>query len=146
MGKQGWMCRYGVPNELTKAEPDDTVIESNGVKVSVDSDSIPYLEGSTLDYSDDLNDSGFKLLNPNASEAVDVAPHLSQLIIQTKSITHFPVSTGKERNGYGDQKSNLASLFWWSLTISTLSALVVLSWVSSIYIFNNPSEKILIKF
>ena len=75
-------------------------------------------------------------------EAVDVAPHLSQLIIQTKSITHFPVSTGKERKGYGDQKSNLASLFWWSLTISTLSALVVLSWLSSIYIFNNPSEKV----
>ena len=55
--------------KLTKAEPDDTVIESNGVKVSVDSDSIPYLEGSTLDYSDDLNDSGFKLLNPNASRS-----------------------------------------------------------------------------
>ena len=52
------------------------------------------------------------------------------------------MKTGKERNGYGDQKQNLASLFWWSLTISTLSALVILSWVSSIYIFNNPSEKI----
>lgn len=52
------------------------------------------------------------------------------------------MKTGKERNGYGDQKTNLASLFWWSLTISTLSALVILSWVSSIYIFNNPSEKI----
>ena len=75
-------------------------------------------------------------------EAVDAVPHLSQLRIQIKSITYFPVSTGKERKGYGDQKSNLASLFWWSLTISTLSALVVLSWVSSIYIFNNPSEKI----
>ena len=55
--------------KLTEAEPDDTVIESNGVKVSVDLDSIPYLEGSTLDYSDDLNDSGFKLLNPNASRS-----------------------------------------------------------------------------
>ena len=55
--------------KLTKPEPDDTIIESNGVKVSVDSDSIPYLEGSTLDYSDDLNDSGFKLLNPNASRS-----------------------------------------------------------------------------
>jgi len=52
------------------------------------------------------------------------------------------VKTGKERNDYGDQKPNLTSLFWWSLTISTLSALVILSWVSSIYIFNNPSEKI----
>ena len=57
--------------KLTKAEPDDTVIESNGVKVSVDSDSIPYLEGSTLDYSDDLNDSGFKLLNPNVTSTLN---------------------------------------------------------------------------
>ena len=52
------------------------------------------------------------------------------------------MKTGNERKGYGDQKPNLASLFWWSLAISTLSALVILSWVSSIYIFNNPSEKI----
>ena len=52
------------------------------------------------------------------------------------------MKTVNERKGYGDQKPNLASLFWWSLTISTLSALVILSWVSSIYIFNNPSEKI----
>ena len=52
------------------------------------------------------------------------------------------MKTGNERKGYGDQKPKLASLFWWSLTISTLSALVILSWVSSIYIFNNPSEKI----
>ena len=55
--------------KLTEPEPDDTIIESNGVKDSVDSDSIPYLDGSTLDYSDDLNDSGFKLLNPNASRS-----------------------------------------------------------------------------
>ena len=34
--------------KLTKAEPDDTVIESNGVKVSVDSDSIPYLKAQHL--------------------------------------------------------------------------------------------------
>ena len=69
-----WVCKGGCAGmeyqmKLTEPEPDDTIIESNGVKVSVDSDSIPYLEGSTLDYSDDLNDSGFKLLNPNASRS-----------------------------------------------------------------------------
>lgn len=52
------------------------------------------------------------------------------------------MKTGKGRKGFGDHKTNLASLFWWSLAISTLSALVILSWVSSIYIFNNPNEKI----
>ena len=72
--------------KLTDPDPNDTVIESNGVKVSIDSDSIPYLEGSTLDYSDDLNDSGFKILTRMHPEAVAVAPHLSQLRIQIKSI------------------------------------------------------------
>ena len=38
--------------------------------------------------------------------------------------------------------SRLASLFWWSLIISSLTALGILSWTSSIYIFSNPQEKI----
>ena len=38
--------------------------------------------------------------------------------------------------------SPLASLFWWSLIFSSLTALGILSWTSSIYIFSNPQEKI----
>lgn len=40
--------------------------ESNGVRVMVDSKSAVYLVGTTVDYVDELNGSGFKIENPNA--------------------------------------------------------------------------------
>ncbi len=45
----------------------DQASEQNGVQVLVDSKSAVYLAGSTVDYVDDLNGSGFKIENPNAS-------------------------------------------------------------------------------
>ena len=58
-----------IQNQLRNNGIKNLIISVTKVKVSVDLDSIPYLEGSTLDYSDNLNDSGFKLLNPNASRS-----------------------------------------------------------------------------
>ena len=46
---------------------DDEVVEAGGIKVLVDHDSMPHLEGSTLDWSTDLMNSGFTFLNPNAT-------------------------------------------------------------------------------
>lgn len=46
---------------------DDQVYETFGIKVLVDSESLPHLDGSTLDFSNDLNNSGFTFHNPNAS-------------------------------------------------------------------------------
>ena len=45
----------------------DQESEQNGVTVIVDTKSAVYLVGSTVDYVDDLNGSGFKIENPNAS-------------------------------------------------------------------------------
>ena len=45
---------------------DDRVMESEGVPVVMDAISAEYLRGSVVDFSDDLNDSGFKITNPNA--------------------------------------------------------------------------------
>ncbi len=45
----------------------DQESEQNGVKVRVDTKSAVYLVGSTVDYVDDLNGSGFKIENPNAT-------------------------------------------------------------------------------
>ena len=45
----------------------DQKVESNGVSVVVDSKSAVYLLGTKVDYVDDLNGSGFKIENPNAS-------------------------------------------------------------------------------
>lgn len=45
----------------------DTAFDSNGVKVIVDEKSALYLTGSVLDFVDTLQESGFKMVNPNAS-------------------------------------------------------------------------------
>ena len=45
----------------------DDLCELHGVRVVVDSESAPFLEGTTVDYSDTLNDAGFKINNPKAS-------------------------------------------------------------------------------
>jgi iron-sulfur cluster assembly protein len=47
----------------------DQVFEIDGVKVLVDSKSLLYLEGVSLDYVNGLNGSGFKFVNPNANKS-----------------------------------------------------------------------------
>ena len=46
---------------------DDIVREFGGVKVAVDPASAELLKGSTLDYTDGLQDAGFHISNPNAT-------------------------------------------------------------------------------
>ena len=53
--------RYDVEN--------DKIFEKNGVSVLVDTISLPYLEGSEVDYVDDLIGAHFKINNPNASSS-----------------------------------------------------------------------------
>ena len=48
-----------------QVEPDDKVWESFGVKVLVDEKSLPYLDGSELDYTREGLQEGFKFHNPN---------------------------------------------------------------------------------
>ena len=45
----------------------DTLDEQFGVRVVIDSHSALYLDGTTVDFVDDLNESGFKVQNPLAS-------------------------------------------------------------------------------
>ena len=44
---------------------EDTVIEAGGFRVVVDPESIPNLQGSTIDFVDGIYESGFKIDNPN---------------------------------------------------------------------------------
>ncbi len=44
----------------------DTELDQGGVRVIVDEKSALYLVGTTLDFVDTLQESGFKMLNPNA--------------------------------------------------------------------------------
>ena len=45
---------------------DDQIFEQEGLKVFVDGRSLPYLDGTKVDYVDGLNGSGFKFDNPNS--------------------------------------------------------------------------------
>jgi iron-sulfur cluster assembly protein len=45
----------------------DTEAEFHGVRVVVDAASVPYIEGATVDFVESLQESGFKIENPNAS-------------------------------------------------------------------------------
>jgi len=51
-----------------ESNDNDKVIDIEGLKVFVDSRSLPYLNGTEVDYVDGENGSGFKFDNPNAKE------------------------------------------------------------------------------
>jgi iron-sulfur cluster assembly accessory protein len=58
--------QYGFDFDATRA-PDDLVVERDGAVVLIDSVSLPYLEGSEIDFVDDLIGQAFKIHNPNAT-------------------------------------------------------------------------------
>ena len=47
----------------------DTVFESQGLKIVVDTPSLPYVKGSIIDYVDSLQGAGFQVNNPNVIAA-----------------------------------------------------------------------------
>lgn len=48
-------------------DDDDFVIERDGAKVAIDATSLPFLEGSEIDFVDELIGAAFKIHNPNAT-------------------------------------------------------------------------------
>lgn len=65
---QGGGCSgmsYGFTLE-TEQNEDDFVIEQQGVKYLVDAMSMQYLQGSVIDYKEDIEGSNFVIKNPNA--------------------------------------------------------------------------------
>jgi iron-sulfur cluster assembly accessory protein len=52
---------------LDARRSDDTIVERDGVQFFIDNESVPYLRGATLDFSDGLTGTGFRIVNPNAS-------------------------------------------------------------------------------
>ncbi|HEV2249933.1 MAG TPA: iron-sulfur cluster assembly accessory protein [Candidatus Limnocylindria bacterium] len=44
--------------------PDDAVVERGGIALAVDPDSLPYVEGATIDFVDALVGGGFTVRNP----------------------------------------------------------------------------------
>jgi len=55
--------------DLGERAEDDLVYPAGEASVVIDPVSIPFLEGSTLDYTDELIGAAFKIDNPNATAA-----------------------------------------------------------------------------
>jgi iron-sulfur cluster assembly protein len=47
----------------------DVLFESHGLKLLVDAESLPYVDGSVIDYEEGLQGAGFKVNNPNVVAA-----------------------------------------------------------------------------
>jgi iron-sulfur cluster assembly protein len=52
-----------------EVKPEDQLFESHGVKVVVDPKSLPYLDGTELDFAKEGLNEGFKFNNPNVKDA-----------------------------------------------------------------------------
>jgi len=62
-GCSGFQYRYGLAESV---EADDTVVETDGVKLVVDSVSLDLVSGCVVDYVESLGGAAFKVENPNA--------------------------------------------------------------------------------
>lgn len=58
--------QYGMAIDDGAPEADDNVFEDQGVKIMVDSFSLQYMDGSSVDFVEDTLGGGFKIENPNA--------------------------------------------------------------------------------
>lgn len=54
---------------LDQSHTGDSVHTQDGVSIIVDAESLDFLRGCQIDYVEALNDSGFKLSNPNAARS-----------------------------------------------------------------------------
>lgn len=56
--------------EITRQKnPDDLVIEKDGVTVLVDETSLEFMRGAEIDFADELIGAAFKVNNPNATSS-----------------------------------------------------------------------------
>lgn len=63
-GCSGFSYKYDLVDDQAE---DDIVIEKLGAKVLIDAISVPYMDGSEIDFVDDLMGQSFQIRNPNAT-------------------------------------------------------------------------------
>lgn len=67
-GCSGFMYGLGF-EEKSELTPEDIVKDYDGLTVAVDKKSILFLNGTTVEWIEDLNQRGFKFNNPNATKS-----------------------------------------------------------------------------
>lgn len=65
-GCSGFQYKFDI---VTDRETDDLVLDADGYSVLVDTVSVEYMNGSVIDFSDELIGAAFKIENPNATAA-----------------------------------------------------------------------------
>src|SRR3989338_9161194 len=65
-GCSGYMYDIGLEKS---AKENDMVIEEKGVKIFMNEESIAFMKGSAIDYVERLQNSGFKIDNPNVKRS-----------------------------------------------------------------------------
>jgi iron-sulfur cluster assembly protein len=64
-GCSGWAYEVSIASELGS---DDQVFEDKGVRIVVDNESLPYLQGSKIDFTVSGLNRTFQFENPNATD------------------------------------------------------------------------------
>jgi len=64
-GCSGWAYEVNIASQI---EAEDEVFENRGVKIVVNRDSLPYLDGSKIDFVSQGLNSTFQFDNPNATD------------------------------------------------------------------------------
>src|SRR6185295_10915256 len=62
-GCAGFTYKFELANQ---ADADDTIVETDGVKLVVDAVSLELVKGSAVDFVEDLGGASFRVTNPNA--------------------------------------------------------------------------------
>ena len=63
-GCAGFTYRFALADQI---ESEDAVVETDGVKLVVDPMSLDLVQGSAVDYVEDLGGAAFRVTNPNAA-------------------------------------------------------------------------------
>ena len=63
-GCSGFQYRFGLADAV---EADDTIVETDGVKLVVDAMSLDLVRGAAVDFVDSLGGAAFRVDNPNAA-------------------------------------------------------------------------------
>jgi iron-sulfur cluster assembly protein len=64
--KGGCAALYYTLALVEQVTPEDTIVECEGVQIAIAPEHQPYLNGLSLDYTQDLMGGGFRFNNPNA--------------------------------------------------------------------------------
>ncbi|NND45024.1 MAG: iron-sulfur cluster assembly accessory protein [Xanthomonadales bacterium] len=64
-GCSGWAYTVQLDDEITDQ---DSIFEDRGIRVVIDGESLPYLDGSEIDFVADGLNRTFQFRNPNATE------------------------------------------------------------------------------